>query len=66
MEKIIYLDREYIKYRENLGFDPRKPLKFDSEWQDWVEYKNKKWPKSKYKETSHNILELKNLNDLLR
>lgn len=60
MGDIIYLNREYIKYRENLGFNPREPLKYDSEWAAWVDYRDKKWPKTKYKTIAHNKLQLIN------
>lgn len=59
MDNLIYLNKEYIKYRENLGENPRKPLKFDSEWSKWVEYKNKNWPKGDYIVISHNVLKYK-------
>lgn len=57
-DKLIYLNEEYIKYRESLGRNPRKPLKTDEEFLDWVKYRNEKFPKSEYIKVSHNILKM--------
>lgn len=53
---LIYLNEEYMKYRESLGKNPRKPLKTDAEFLDWVKYRNEKFPKSEYIKVAHNTL----------
>lgn len=58
-EELIYLNKEYIKYRESLGKNPRKPLKGDKEFLDWVKYRNEKFPKSEYIEIASNIMQRK-------
>lgn len=47
-EQLIHLNKEYIKYRESLGKNLRKPLKYEQEWIDWCNYRDIKFPKSEY------------------
>ena len=58
-DNLLYLNEEYIKYRESLGRNPRKPLKTDNEFLDWVTYRNEKFQKSEYIKVAHNAIKRK-------
>jgi hypothetical protein len=58
MNEYIFLDKEYIKYCEILGINPKKPIN-DKQWRDWCNYRDKKWPKNKYISIAPNTLKLK-------
>ena len=58
MKNYIELNKEYIKYCEILGINPKKPIN-DKQWGYWLNYRDEKWPKNKYISIAPNILKLK-------